>query len=83
MHQENEANGLIIYTPTDEDIQVEVVLKDEDVWASQKAIAKIFSTERSVITKHIRNIFLEGELDENNNVHFLHIVNSQTTSKIL
>jgi hypothetical protein len=42
----------------------------------------LFERERSVITKHINNIFSEGELDEESNVHFLHIANSDKPVKI-
>ncbi len=58
---------------------VEIILKNESIWANQKSIAKIFSVERSVITKHLANIFAGGEdaeLQEINNVQKMHIVNS-------
>ena len=46
-------------------INVEVFLKDETVWLAQKALAELFCAERSVITKHLENIFKDGELVEN------------------
>ena len=53
--------------------KVEVRLKKETVWLTQKHMAELFTTERSVITKHINNIFKTKELDRKSNVHFLHI----------
>ena len=59
-----------------QNVKLEVNLKDETVWLNQNQMSELFEKERSVITKHINNIFKEGELDENSNVHFLHIANS-------
>jgi hypothetical protein len=44
---------------------IEVRVQDGDVWLTQKAIATLFDIDRSVVTKHIKNIFETGELDEN------------------
>ncbi len=64
---------IAIYQTKDKKIQLEVKLEQETVWLSQEQIAKLFKTERSVITKHLGNIFHSNELDEKRNVHFLHI----------
>lgn len=45
--------------------QVDVRLEGESVWLSQEQMASLFERERSVITKHLRNVFKDGELDEN------------------
>ena len=55
---------------------VEVQLQADTVWLSQEQMAQLFGRERSVITKHIRNVFKEGELDERSNVQNLHIAHS-------
>ena len=44
---------------------IEVRVQNGDVWLTQKAISQLFDVDRSVITKHLSNIFKEGELDEN------------------
>lgn len=44
---------------------VEVRVQDNDVWLSQMAISKLFEVDRSVVTKHLKNIFETGELSEN------------------
>ena len=45
-------------------VQINALLRDETLWLTQKAMAELFEVERSVITKHIRNIYKEGELQE-------------------
>lgn len=44
---------------------VEVYYKDKTVWCTQKAMGMLFDCDRSVVTKHLRNIFESGELEEN------------------
>ncbi|WP_130470439.1 RhuM family protein [Candidatus Magnetaquicoccus inordinatus] len=61
---------------------VEVRLAKETVWLSQEQIGQLFGRERSVITKHLRNIFTEEELVEESNVQFLHIAGSDKPIKI-
>lgn len=72
---------IAIYRSKDKRIQLEVKLEQETVWLSQEQIAKLFKTERSVITKHLSNIFRSNELDEKSNVHFLHIAFSDKPVK--
>jgi len=57
-------------------VTVPATLERETVWLSQGQMSALFGKERSVITKHIRNAVLEGEVDEKSNVHFLHIPRS-------
>ena len=70
-----------IYQSEDGKIKIDVRFENETVWLSQAQMCELFGRERSVITKHIRNIFEEGELDEKSNVHFLHIANSDKPVK--
>jgi len=59
-------NGeIIIYRTEDGRTQLEVRLEDENVWLSQQQIANLFGVQRPAITKHLRNIFESGELEEN------------------
>ena len=55
-------NEIVIYKPN-EQFQLEVQLKDETVWLTQPQIAALFGVQRPAITKHLNNIFREGELD--------------------
>ena len=56
------ATDLIIFRPQGAQVSVEVKLTDETVWLTQAQMAELFLTERSVITKHIRNILKSKEL---------------------
>ena len=64
---------IILYEAADGTTAVEVRLDHDTVWLTQKQMAQLFQTERSVITKHLRNIFRTGELDEKSNVQKMHI----------
>ena len=68
-----EKQGEIILYQPDEAVRLEVRLEDETVWLTQAQIAELFQRDRTVITKHINNVFKEKELEEESNVHFLHI----------
>jgi len=66
-------NAIILYQSPDGKTALDVHLEHDTVWLSQKQLAELFQRERSVITKHIRNVFAEGELDEKSNVQNMHI----------
>ena len=74
-------NEIILYQP-DSTVKLEVRLENETVWLSQHQMSDLFERDRTVITRHINNIFKERELDEKSNVHFLHIANSDKPIKI-
>ena len=76
-----EKQGEIILYQPDEAVMLEVRLEDETVWLTQAQIAELFQRDRTVITKHINNVFKEKELEEKSNVHFLHIANSDKPVK--
>lgn len=78
---ENTAAPIVIYQSADGSIATEVRLQGETVWLSQEQISQLFGRERSVITKHLRNAFNEGELSEESNVQNLHIANSDKPVK--
>jgi len=68
MNKENlpaNKTNFLLYTGNDGKVNVEVFLKDETVWLTQKTLAALFCTERSVIIKHLGNIFKDSELVEN------------------
>ncbi len=54
----------LLYNMPEEEGKVQVVIKDETLWCTQKAMAQLFGVQRPAITKHLGNIFKEGELDE-------------------
>lgn len=63
-------NEIVIYQP-DDTMRLEVKLADDSVWLSQEQMIELFQRDRSVISRHIRNAFQEGEVDEANCLHFL------------
>ena len=76
--QKNKLNKgeIIIYQTSKKEIELKVRFENESVWLRQNQIAELFGKERTVITKHINKIFIDGEVDKKSNVHFLHIANS-------
>lgn len=67
---------LIMYQTEDGLTKIEVEFDNESAWLTQTQMAELFQRDRTVITKHIKNIFEEGELAEESNVQFLHVANS-------
>ena len=57
-------NQFLLYTAPNGAVKVDVFLKDETLWLTQKALAELFGVQRPAITKHLRNIFSSGELTE-------------------
>lgn len=76
-----QGNEIILYQP-DSTVKIEVRLENETVWLTQSQMSQLFDRDRTVITRHINNIFREKELDEQSNVHFLHIPHSDKPLKI-
>lgn len=63
----------ILYNLPDETGKVQVFIKDETIWCTQKAMAQLFGVEIPAVSKHLKHIFKEGELDENVVVSFWEI----------
>lgn len=57
-------NNIIFYTDEDNNVKVEVILENENVWLTQNSLAKLFDTTRNNITMHIKNIYIDKELEE-------------------
>ena len=72
---ESTKGEIVMYQP-DETIRLEVRVENESVWLTQQQITELFNRDRTVINRHINNVFKEGECDKESNVHFLHIPNS-------
>ena len=71
LNDESDGRGEIVVYQPDEVIKVEVLVNDETVWLTQEQIAQVFSVGRPAITKHIRNIYNCGELDEDSTCSIL------------
>lgn len=61
--RENPGGEVLVYEAADGTVRVDVRLDRETVWLTQDQMSQLFGRERSVITKHVRNVFREGELD--------------------
>ncbi len=55
---------IILYTTHAGDVKVEVILKDESVWLTQKAMGELFGVVKSTISEHLSNIYESGELEK-------------------
>ena len=67
------ANNMMIYTTADGLTKVETTFDQETVWLTKDQMAELFQRDRSVISRHIKNVFAEGELDEKSNVQKMHV----------
>ncbi|MCD4679711.1 MAG: virulence RhuM family protein [Bacteroidales bacterium] len=76
-----EESNILIYQTDNGETRIETRVQDETVWLNQIQMSDLFQKERSVITKHINNVFKEGELPEKSNVQILHISGSDRPVK--
>ena len=71
MKQKQHNGEIVVYQP-DEITRLEVMVENETVWLTQSQLSALFQKDQSVIARHIKNVFAEGELDENSNMQILH-----------
>ena len=69
-------NEIILYQADELPERIEVRVGEETVWLNQDQLSTLFQRDQSVISRHIRNVFKEGELDEKSNMQKMHIANS-------
>ena len=81
MKKESTHEQIIIYQSKDKNVELDVAIDHETVWLTQAQMTKLFGRDRTVITKHINNIFKEGELSEKSNVQNMHLANSDKPVK--
>ncbi|MFR6290032.1 MAG: virulence RhuM family protein [Peptococcaceae bacterium] len=72
----NQKSNMIIYITEDGLTKIETTFDEDTVWLSKAQMAELFQRDRSVISKHIKNVFEEGELPKESNVQILHITSS-------
>ena len=75
-----QVNEIVVYQP-DEIVNLEVRVENESVWLTQQQMSVLFQRDRTVITRHINNVFSERELEEKSNVQILHFAKSGITEK--
>ena len=73
----NNKSEVIMYQTDDGQTKIEVTFEDETAWLSLKYMTELFQRDKSVISRHIKNIFAEGELDENSTVAFFATVQNE------
>ena len=78
----NSQNQFLLYTRPDGEVKLNVFLKDEDVWLSQKALAELFMVNVPAINKHLKNIFESGELTREATVSKMEIVQKEGSRNI-
>lgn len=71
-----DSGGIIIYNTSDGLSKIEVNLSNDTIWLNQNQLSELFDRDRSVITRHINNIFKEKELPKNSNVQKMHFGHS-------
>ena len=64
---------ILIYQTEDGQTKIETRFENETVWLTQEQIVLLFQRDQSVISRHINNIFSEGELDKESNMQKMHI----------
>lgn len=69
-------NEIVLYKAKDGRTSLEVNLAQDTVWLPQSQIMTLFQRDQSVISRHIRNLFAEGELEQESNVQKMHIAGS-------
>lgn len=65
-----------IYAANDNSVEILVQFESDTVWLNQEQLVALFQRDQSVISRHIKNIFKEGELEEKSNMQKMHIANS-------
>ena len=73
---EHSLGDVVLYESHESGVSLEVRLERDTVWLTQPQIAELFQRDRTVVTRHIGNVFAEGELDEESNVQKMHIAPS-------
>lgn len=72
----------LIYNTAEGDVSVNAVVKDETIWLAQKAMAQLFGVEPPAISKHLSNIYAEGELQQTATVSKMEIVQTEGTRSV-
>ena len=78
----NKELQFLIYSTPEENVLVDVVVKDENIWVTQKAMAELFGVKVPAISKHLKNIFEEGELQQESTISKMETVQNEGTRNI-
>ena len=78
----NKELQFLIYNTPEENVLVDVVVKDENIWVTQKAMAELFGVKVPAISKHLKNIFEEGELQQESTISKMETVQNEGVRSI-
>ena len=73
----NSTADFLVFTKDSETDGIEVRVQDHEVWLTQKGIGQLFDVDRSVVAKHLRNIFAENELNEKSTTEDFSVVRQE------
>ena len=77
MNKDNNQGEIVIYQTDDGDTKIDVRFVDETVWLTQAQLCELYQTSKSNVSEHIKNIFEEGELEENSTVRKFRTVQNE------
>lgn len=72
----------LLYSSADEKVSVNALVKDETIWLTQKAMAELFGCSTDNISLHLKNIFADGELEENRTAEEISVVQTEGTRQV-
>ena len=72
---------LVLFESADKSVSLSVPFENDTVWLNQSQMTQLFNVDRTVVTKHVNNVFKENEVAEKSNVQILHIANSDKRVK--
>ena len=77
MSNMNKEIRMVLYHADDSDTEVNVVIQNDSIWATQKSMAELFAVNPPAINKHLKNIYAEGELQESSTISKMEIVQNE------
>lgn len=77
INKDNSQGEIVIYQTDDGDTKIDVRFVDETVWLTQAQLCELYQTSKSNVSEHIKNIFEEGELEENSTVRKFRTVQNE------
>ena len=72
----------LIYQSSEEDVSVNAVIRDETIWLTQKSMAELFDVDVPAISKHLTNIYADGELMKDSTISKMEIVQQEGTRHV-